>query len=169
MISRVQGVALFEATKGVLVLAAGFGLLSLIHHDLQMIAEQLVAHLHLNPAKRYPHVFIDFAAHITSPRLLKLALLAATYGSARFIEAYGLWHERRWAEWFAVVSGTIYIPFEVSDLLHDGDGLSLGALLLNALVIYVMFDALRRKYRVVSANEERSSRQTDPGDSDEKG
>jgi len=77
-----------------------------------------------------------------------LALVAAIYGSARFIEAYGLWHERRWAEWFAVISGTIYIPFEFYDLLHDGDGLSLVALLLNALVIYVMFDALRRKHKV---------------------
>jgi hypothetical protein len=44
-------VALFEGAKGVLLLAAGFGLLSLIHDDVQKMAEELVRHFHLNPAR----------------------------------------------------------------------------------------------------------------------
>ncbi|HEY0720256.1 MAG TPA: DUF2127 domain-containing protein [Gammaproteobacteria bacterium] len=142
---RVRGVALFEATKGILVLLAGFGLLSLIHHDLQHVAEQLVGHLHLNPAKRYPQIFIDAASQLTSSRLWMLALLAASYSTARFVEAYGLWRERRWAEWFAVVSGSIYIPFELYSLVRGADGLSLGALLVNTVVVAVVLDALWRK------------------------
>jgi hypothetical protein len=47
-------VAAFEAAKGLLVLAAGFGLLSLLHKDVQVLAERFVDRLHLNPAKRYP-------------------------------------------------------------------------------------------------------------------
>ncbi len=35
-------VALFEGTKGVLVLLAGFGLLSLIHKDVHEIAARLI-------------------------------------------------------------------------------------------------------------------------------
>ena len=35
-------VAIFEATKGLLVLVTGFGLLSFLHKDLHMAAEQLV-------------------------------------------------------------------------------------------------------------------------------
>ena len=52
-------VALFEGAKGVLVLAAGFGLLSLIHHDVQGMAEEVVRHFHLNPASRYPRIFLQ--------------------------------------------------------------------------------------------------------------
>ena len=114
----VRAVALFEAAKGTLVWLTGFGALSLIHHDAQQFAEQLVAHLHLNPAKHYPHIFIDVAANLTEPRLLALAAMAAMYGLVRFIEAYGLWNGRRWAEWFAAVSGVIYIPFELYDLFQ---------------------------------------------------
>ncbi|MCZ7627423.1 MAG: DUF2127 domain-containing protein [Candidatus Methylomirabilis sp.] len=44
--------------------------------------------------------------------------MAAGYASVRFVEAYGLWLERRWAEWFAAVSGGIYIPFEIYELLY---------------------------------------------------
>lgn len=55
----VRLVATFEAAKGALVLLAGFGFLSLVHSDAQRIAEELVGHLHLNPANRYPRIFID--------------------------------------------------------------------------------------------------------------
>ena len=111
--STVRAVALFEAAKGALVLLAGFGSLSLIDHDAQRLAEQLVGHLHLNPAKHYPRIFIDTAAHLTDAHLWLVATLAAVYGLVRFVEAYGLWRGRRWAEWFAAVSGGIYIPYPI--------------------------------------------------------
>jgi uncharacterized membrane protein (DUF2068 family) len=75
---------------------------------------------------------------------LLLAALAATYGLVRFIEAYGLWHGRRWAEWFAAVSGAIYIPFELYELLQGINWLSLGALVVNVLVVGLMVNALYR-------------------------
>jgi len=50
----VRTIAFFEALKGMLVLAAGFGLLSLVQQDLQAAAERLVRLFHLNPAHHYP-------------------------------------------------------------------------------------------------------------------
>jgi uncharacterized membrane protein (DUF2068 family) len=144
--STVRAVALFEAAKGALVLSAGIGALSLVHHDAQRLAEQLVAHLHLNPAKRFPRIFIDVAAHVTDARLWALAALAAAYGLLRFIEAYGLWRERRWAEWFAAISGAIYIPFELYELFQGVNWLALGALAVNALIVASMLSALRRRH-----------------------
>lgn len=144
-LGTVRAVALFEAAKGVLVIVAGFGLLSFVHHDVQWFAEQFVRHLHLNPAKRYPQIFMDAAAELTSSRLWMLGILAASYATARFVEAYGLWNERRWAEWFAAVSGSIYIPFEVYELVRGVNGLSLGILLVNVIIVGVMINALRDK------------------------
>lgn len=66
--SPIRAVALFEAAKGGLILAAGLGALSLIHHDLQHVAEQLVSHLHLNPVRSYPRIFVDAAARLTDAR-----------------------------------------------------------------------------------------------------
>jgi uncharacterized membrane protein (DUF2068 family) len=140
----VRAVAVFEASKGALVLLAGCGLLSLIHHSAQQIAEQLVGHLHLNPASRYSQIFIDAAAALTEPRVKLLALGAAAYALARFIEAYGLWRSRRWAHWFAAISAAIYIPFELYGLRHHVDGLTVGALAMNVLVVALMARALLR-------------------------
>src|SRR5579859_647617 len=109
-------VAVFEAAKGVLVMLAGFGILALMHRDLQDYAEQLVAHMHLNPAKGYPEIFIDAAANATNARLWMLASFALAYSVVRWIEAYGLWRAKRWAEWVAVASGGIYVPAELYEL-----------------------------------------------------
>lgn len=131
-------VALLEASKGALVLLVGFGLLSLIHHDVQRYAEQLIAHTHLNPAARYPRIFIDAAKRATDARLLLTAAGAAVYSVVRFIEAYALWYARRWAEWFAAASGAIYVPFELRNLHERVTWLSLVALTLNVTVVAVM-------------------------------
>ena len=63
-------VAIFEATKGLLVLFAGFELLAFIHKDLHLAAEQLVRHLHINPARHYPRIFIDAANHLNDVHLV---------------------------------------------------------------------------------------------------
>ena len=136
--SAIRAVGLFEAAKGALVLLVGFGLFSLVHHDVQRAAERLVAHAHLNPAARYPRIFLDLANQVTDGRLMLLAAGAVAYASARFVEAYGLWLERRWAEWFAALSGAIYIPFELVELHQRVTLLSLGALVLNVAIVGFM-------------------------------
>src|SRR5438046_1828541 len=50
--SALRAVALFEAFKGALVLAAGCGLLALFHGDAQRFADALVGRLHLNQIGR---------------------------------------------------------------------------------------------------------------------
>lgn len=128
-------VALFEASTGALTVFAGLGLLSLIHHDFQRIAEELVRHLHLNPASQYPRIFIDAASEINDGNLKLLALMAFGYASVRFTEAYGLWLEKLWAEWFGALSGSIYIPFELYELSKGVNSLKLATLMINVLIV----------------------------------
>lgn len=142
--SALRTVALVEGAKGILVLAAGAGLLSLIHRDVQGFAERLIAHAHLNPAARYPRIFLDLTAHLTDARLALLAAGAAAYASVRFAEAYGLWHARRWAEWLAALSAAIYVPFELLELHARVTWLSVAALALNVAIVALMLFAVAR-------------------------
>ena len=136
-------VAVFEAAKGVVVLLAGFGLLSLVHRDAQHFAEQLVTHLHLNPANGYPRIFIDAAGNVTNGRLWMLAGFALIYAAVRLVEAYGLWFKRRWAEWFAVASGAIYVPAEVYELFRGVTWMKLVLFGLNVCIVAYMAHVLR--------------------------
>jgi len=133
-------VAVFEALKGILILIAGFGLLSLIHRDLQEIAEEIVRHLHVNPARHYPRVFIEAASHVNDSKLKFMAAMAFLYSSVRFVEAYGLWHLRAWAEWFAIISGSLYLPLEIYGLFEHATWIKATVLLVNAgIVIYMVY------------------------------
>ena len=129
------------------MLLAGGGVFALFHHDAQHVAEQLVRHFHLNPASHYPRIFIHVAEQATPPHLLLLAVGAALYSAVRFLEAYGLWRERTWAEWFAVISGAIYIPFEIWELSRHVTGLAMAALIVNVLVVAYLTITLRRRVR----------------------
>jgi uncharacterized membrane protein (DUF2068 family) len=146
----VRAIAFFEAVKGALVLVAGFGLLALVHRDLEDLAERLVRHSHLNPASHYPRVFIEAAARTSDSRLRTLAALAFVYSAVRFVEAYGLWKMRAWAEWFAIISGCVYLPVELYELIEKPTLIRAGILILNALVVaYLLYVRFSRTGHIV--------------------
>jgi uncharacterized membrane protein (DUF2068 family) len=128
-------VAIFEALKGFVVILAGVGLLTFIHRDAQVFAERLVVHLHLNPARHYPRVFIEAAGRLTDANLWLLAAGAFTYSMLRFAEAYGLWRARPWAEWIGIVSGGVYLPVEVIELVRRPTPIKASLLILNILLV----------------------------------
>lgn len=142
--------ALFEATKGVIVLLAGFGLLSLLHHDLRALAIALVGRLHLEASHHYPSVFIEAASRTTDSRLWFIAVIGFVYAAFRFVEAYGLWFCRTWAEWLALISGGIYLPLEVYEVFRRLTWMRVSALVANIVVVIAIALVLWRNKRVAS-------------------
>lgn len=139
-------VALFEGAKGALVLLVGFGLLALIHRDLHAAAEQLVLHFHINPASHYPRIFIDLSDRLTDMKLWAVALGALFYAVIRFAEAYGLWKQRAWAEWFGLLSGGMYIPIELYEVLQGLTWPKVTVLVVNGVVVaYLLVVVTRSK------------------------
>src|SRR5271156_4502139 len=112
-----RAVATFEFFKAVSVTIMGICALILVHNDLWLLAESLLALLHINTDGRFAQWFLDFADSITDARLWAAARIAFAYAVLRFAEAYGLWKGRAWAEWLALISGALLLPFEVRQLL----------------------------------------------------
>lgn len=144
-------VATFEALKGVLALIGASGLLLWVHASLHDAALRLLAHLHLNPASTYPHIFVDAATHLDNTNLTLLAAGAAGYAALRFAEAWGLYRHAAWAEVLAAVSGAIYVPFEVMNVIEDPGWHAWVLLVLNLAVVALMLRALlQRRVREVA-------------------
>ena len=141
----IRAVAFLEAFKGVVVLMVATGLLALVHKDLNELGTRLVAHTHLNPASRYPHIFLDAMARLDEPRVLALAAGAFAYAALRLLEAYGLLRQRAWAEWLAALSGAIYVPLEVAEVVHKPTALDMAILVVNAAVVAIMVRALMQR------------------------
>jgi uncharacterized membrane protein (DUF2068 family) len=139
-----QAVAVLEAVKGLIVFAAGFGALALVHRDVLHIAESLVTRLHIDPERHYAGVFLDAAARVTDVHLWALAALALAYTALRWVEAYGLWLNRRWAAWLGAASGAIYVPIEVYELWHKPSPIKGATLAFNVAVVAYLLWSLQR-------------------------
>lgn len=113
-----RAVASFEFAKGAFVLLIGLSAILLMRQDVWVIAESLLAILHINTDRHFAQVFLDFADSITEARLWTAASVSFTYSALRFIEAYGLWKERLWAEWVAFTSGALLLPVEIHGLMR---------------------------------------------------
>jgi len=147
MKKTVKAIAVIEATKGLVVLIVSASLVPLLHENLQTLVLTLYEHMHLNPSSKYPHIFLQAASNLHNVHLLTLALGAAGYSLLRFVEAYGLFRNRAWAEVLSASSGAIYIPIEILDFIHKPSLLHISLLAFNIAVVSIMLYALyqRRK------------------------
>jgi len=147
-----RAVALVEFVKGLVVLLAGFGILTLVHRDAWDVAESFLEWLHVSPEAHYAQVFLNLADQVTDSKLWAVAGGAMAYSSLRFIEAYGLWMERAWAEWLALISGTIYLPFEIYEIVRRPDWIRITIFLINVgVVLYMAYLRLEARGRVVDS------------------
>jgi uncharacterized membrane protein (DUF2068 family) len=122
------------------VLVVGLGLLSAVHKGAQNVGEEIVERFHLNLARHHPRILLYAAQHLDNSRLRLLAIVALVYSVVRFVEAYGLWHMRPWAEWFAIVSGGVYLPLELYELIRHATVIKALVLLINAgIVAYLVY------------------------------
>jgi len=137
-IKGVRTVATFEFTKGIVVVLAGLGVFSIRHKDIWGVAESFLEFFHVNPHHRYVGVFVELVYRISDIRLWKVAVIAAVYVILRFVEAYGLWYLRAWAEWMAIAGGAIYIPFELADFLRRPTWFRFLILTINVAIVLYM-------------------------------
>ena len=135
-----RAVATFEAIKGLIVLLLGLGVLTLLHKDAECAAENLLLHLHLNPDRHLGHAILHAASNVTDARLWGIAAGALAYTGVRFTEAWGLWNRRIWAEWFALLSGLLYVPWEVIKVIERPSWVHIGLFVGNILIVlYMLF------------------------------
>lgn len=128
-------VAVFEAAKGLLVLAGGLGLLDLIHHNLEKVGQQLLTQIGVNPRGEYPKIFLHFLSEINDTNIRMLAFLAFAYSVLRFTEAYGLWRSENWAKWLGIVSGGVYLPLELYEMAKHFTFIKLAITVVNIVIV----------------------------------
>jgi len=152
-----RAVAGLEFFKGVFVVLMGICAIALVHKDIWLIAESLLALLHISTDRRSAQIFLDFADSVTDARLWAAARIAFAYAALRFTEAYGLWKARTWAEWVAFVSGTLLLPLEVRELFRGitfwRSALLVGNLAIVCFMLYVILENRRERRNAMTPSQ----------------
>ena len=142
-----RAIAVFEATKGVAVLAGLIGLIDLLNSDVQAAVLALIGRFGLDPDAPYPSMLLHYAALLPDADIRMLVILASAYISLRAVEATGLWFAQAWAEYLGALSGGIYIPFEVSHFIHEPDLINAGIVLINTTIVGYLVYALWQRHQ----------------------
>ncbi len=144
-----RSIALFEIAKGVLAVAAALGLLSLRHTDLLAVVDAFLSRHGMHSEIHYRHLFIESVAAAARLPIGQVIGFAFIYSVIRFAEGFGLWYGKHWAEWFAVISAAIYLPFEIRHLVHHRTALTGVVIILNlaliAYLIHLLFEGRKQK------------------------
>ncbi len=130
-------------------LLGAYFLVRMIRHDVDFeeAAEHILFFFHISPHHHLSRQFLEAADKLSSASLRAIFGIAIVYAALRFLEGYGLWKQRAWAEWLAIVSGCVYIPFEIEKLVRRPNELHWIILLINIIVVlyiaWVRWDEIR--------------------------
>jgi uncharacterized membrane protein (DUF2068 family) len=124
-----KGIAVFEAFKGLLGLVLG-------------VAFVILGHEHFHFRFQFADKFLQLVEGLDI-RVVLLGTIA--YAILRFTEAYGLWRDRTWAEWLAIISSAIYIPFEFFEIYEKPTALRITITVFN--LILLIYLVILRKHK----------------------
>lgn len=138
-------IAVFEVIKGLAAIIASLALLNLTHQNVLHITSLFISFFRLDSDAHYFKTFFDYTDLMNNEKLHTVVLFAWAYAAIRFIEGYGLWKNRIWAEWLAAASGGIYLPIEISHLVKHPNAINAAVLVINAaVVVYMLYRLWRR-------------------------
>ena len=137
--ASIRAIALWEAVKGVLVLLAAGVAVYFLRPDDEHTIEELVGHFHLNPAGHTSHIFQRALEHLQDTRLVLLAIGALAYALLRFVEAYGLWFEKRWGWMLGIASAALYLPLEIREMVTRFTWTSVGLFAVNCVIVLLLW------------------------------
>ena len=139
-----RAVASLEATKGVLVIVLLILLLA-VHNRIEDYAEDLLYNLHIDFDRNFAQRFLRSASRLSDSPPWTIGIAASLYAAVRFIEAWGLWNSRVWAEWFALLSGALYLPWEIMKVAERATWEHVALLSANiVIVLYMLYIRVRQ-------------------------
>jgi len=130
--------AVHSVVFGAIAIALAFVATNLgsIHHWAQSLVNQLQGAVQGRNASRG---FLNREAKrllgLHHSTVMLLLATAAVYCVVEGIEAVGLWHERRWAEYLTAVATAGFVPFELNELAKHVTIVRIGALVVNLAVL----------------------------------
>lgn len=106
-------IAFLKIFRGSIALTGGFFLLTLLDSDFNLSVSRIESYLD----SENRDLVLAWLAHQleTSEHLFTMAVItfAFVFSAFRFIEAWGLLFELRWAEWLSVIHSGIYMILEI--------------------------------------------------------
>jgi uncharacterized membrane protein (DUF2068 family) len=93
------------------------------------------------------HDLVGLSAHTMG----LFCAIALVYATLYAIEGFGLWRNARWAEYLTVISTSLFIPFEIYEIVRHFTPIKLATLIINIAIVAYLIWLLRTQRRAHAA------------------
>ncbi|MGB8457214.1 MAG: DUF2127 domain-containing protein [Candidatus Acidiferrum sp.] len=137
-------IAAFKLLKGVVLLAVGVGALRLLHKDVAGLTDHWINAFRVDPHNRYIHWLLAKLPMVDDRKLKELSVGTFIYSAIFLTEGTGLAFQKRWAEYFTIITTASFLPLEVYEIIRHATAAKGVALLINIAVVVYLVRELRR-------------------------
>jgi uncharacterized membrane protein (DUF2068 family) len=137
-------IAAFKLLKACSLVALGVGALKLLHKDVAGLVEHWINVFQVDPRNHFINLVLMKLSNFDDRRLKELSVGTFIYAGIFLVEGLGLALQKRWAEYFTIITTSSLLPIEIYELLKRvslGRGL---ALAINLAVVAYLILELRR-------------------------
>ena len=137
-------IAAFKLLKALALLALGIGALRLLHKDVATVVEHWINVFRVDPHNHFIDLLLAKLSILDDRRLKELSIGTFIYSAVFFTEGIGLALNKRWAEYFTIITTSSLLPLEVYELAkHASIGKGVALVINLAVVVYLIVE-LRR-------------------------
>lgn len=150
-------IALFKISKGVLLIALGFSLLFLNARPgwMDSISDWAGDEILLQHSRVVRFLLGKLQDVLAGDGALRATgFLSLFYAAVLFTEGFGVYFQKRWAEYFMVFATGALIPLEVRHLYHRPSFTAVAILLINCFIVWFLYAVLKRKPEAAPAQRE---------------
>jgi uncharacterized membrane protein (DUF2068 family) len=138
-------IALERIVRSVLLIAAGFYLLTHLNTDFGRLADHILRAIDLDPRRPFLHRVVIYLHDLHASEIKVAAAFALGYGALELVEGTGLWLDKLWAEYLTVIATALLLPFELYELVRHPTWLKAGGVAVNIAIVVYLAVMLRRR------------------------
>jgi uncharacterized membrane protein (DUF2068 family) len=137
-------IATFKLLKACALVALGLGALRLLHKDVATVVEHWIYVFQVDPRNHFINLLLTKLSSWDDRRLKELSVGTFIYGGIFLVEGVGLALQKRWAEYFTIITTSSLLPIEIYELARRVSlGRSLALAINIAVVAYLVFELKR--------------------------
>jgi uncharacterized membrane protein (DUF2068 family) len=137
-------IAAFKLLKALALVALGVGAIKLLHKDVAAVAEHWINVFQVDPHNHFIDLVLEKLSILDDRRLKELSTGTFVYAGIFLVEGVGLALQKRWAEYFTIITTSSLLPIEIYEVARRVSiGRSLALAINLAVVAYLIFE-LRR-------------------------
>ncbi len=140
-------IAAIKLAKGVMLAGVALGLFSIVHRDLDQLAQQLVDLMRISPENHYAKLLLEKAGLIQPHSIMTAGIATAFYSAILLSEGVGLWIGASWAEYVVIFTTGFFVPEEILSMVRGPSLTKAIVIAANAAILGYVIAVVWRKRR----------------------